>query len=34
MAVRETLQKNSEVKVMTDVEALKEAGNIAAILRY
>jgi len=34
MAVRETLQKNADVKVITDMEVLKEAGNIAAILRY
>ncbi|MDY6846002.1 MAG: hypothetical protein SVP52_02570 [Chloroflexota bacterium] len=34
MAVREALQKNAQVKVMSDVEPLTEAGNIAAILRY
>jgi len=34
MAVRETLQKNAEVKIIKDIEVLKEAGNIAAILRY
>lgn len=34
MAVRGALLKNAEVKVMKDLEALKEAGNIAAILRY
>lgn len=34
MAVRETLQKNADVKIITDMEILQEAGNIAAILRY
>lgn len=34
MAVRESLKKNAEVKVVEDMEILKEAGNIAAILRY
>ena len=34
MAVREALKKSADVKVMSDVEALEKAGNIAAILRY
>jgi rubrerythrin len=34
MAVRETLQKSAEVKVMSDMAPLEQAGNIAAILRY
>jgi len=34
MAVKETLQKNAEVKVITESEALEKAGHIAAILRY
>jgi rubrerythrin len=34
LAVRDTLKNNAEVKVLEDVEPLKEAGNIAAILRY
>jgi peptide subunit release factor 1 (eRF1) len=34
MAVRKTLQKNAEVKILADVEKLVESGNISAILRY
>ena len=34
MAVRESLKKNGEVKVVEDLDILKEAGSIAAILRY
>jgi len=34
MAVRETLQKNADVKVVTDSPKLEKAGSIAAILRY
>jgi len=34
MAVREALQMNAEVRVMLENEALANAGNIAALLRY
>ncbi len=34
MAVRESLQKNADVKVIQDNETLEDAGQIAAILRY
>jgi peptide chain release factor subunit 1 len=34
MAVRETLQNNADVKVLTENEQLESAGRIAAILRY
>lgn len=34
MAVREALQKNAEVKVISEMKALEDAGKIAAILRY
>jgi peptide chain release factor subunit 1 len=34
MAVQETLQKNAEVKVMTEAPELDKAGYIAAIMRY
>lgn len=34
MAVREALQKNADVKVVQENEQLKNAGQIAAILRY
>jgi len=33
-AVQDTLQKNADVKVITDNESLEKAGHIAAILRY
>lgn len=34
MAVRETLQKNADVKVLQESEQLENAGQIAAVLRY